>query len=98
MLLQGEQYRCSRNEGVFSVDGDRGSLTVTRHKGNQHKGDQDLAIDFRATIAGISALIYGTCAIDDLIHKQGITDLNPAIYALLETSFTPCVIYNPFKF
>ena len=85
---------CSWNEGVFRVNGDRGSLTVKRYNGDF----PDLAIDFRATIAGISALIYGTHGIDELIHKQWITDINPITYEVLENAFTPCVIYNPFKF
>lgn len=86
---------CIWNEGVFGVNSDRGRLTVKRY-GN---GDfQDLAIDFRTTIAGISALIYGTSAIEELVQKQLITDLNADTYQLLEKWFTPCVIYNPFKF
>ncbi len=86
--------QCSWNESVFRVDGDRGSLTVKRYNGDV----QNMAIDFHATIAGISALIYGTCAIGELVHKQWITNLNPVTYELLENAFTPCVIYNPFKF
>lgn len=85
---------CSWNEGIFRVDGDRGSLTVKRYNGDL----QNIAIDFRATISGISALIYGTHGIHELVHKQWITDINPATYELLENSFTSCVIYNPFKF
>ena len=85
---------CSWNEGVFGVSSHRGQLMVKRY-GN---GDfQDLAINFCATIAGISALIYGTHGINELVHKQWITDINPATYKLLENTFTPCVIYNPFK-
>jgi hypothetical protein len=86
---------CIWNEGVFGVNSDRGELVVKRYG----KGDfQDLAIDFRATIAGISALIYGTSAIEELVQNQSITDLNSETYQLLEKWFTPCVIYNPFKF
>jgi len=70
------------------------SLTVKRYNGDV----QNIAIDFHATIAGISALLYGTYAIAELVHKQWITNLNPVTYALLENAFTPCVIYNPFKF
>ncbi|NMF59559.1 GNAT family N-acetyltransferase [Pseudanabaena yagii] len=86
--------QCSWNESIFRVDGDCGSLTVKRYNGDV----QNMAIDFHATIAGISALIYGTCAIAELVHKQWITNLNPVTYELLENAFTPCVIYNPFKF
>ncbi|PZO43871.1 MAG: hypothetical protein DCF19_04380 [Pseudanabaena frigida] len=86
---------CIWNEGVFGVNSDRGELVVKRYG----KGDfQDLAINFRATIAGISALIYGTSAIEELVQNQSITDLNSETYQLLEKWFTPCVIYNPFKF
>ena len=87
---------CIWNEGVFGVSSNnRGQITVKRY-GN---GDfQDLAIDFRATIEGISALIYGTYAIAELVQKQWITEINPSIYELLEKWFTPCVIYNPFNF
>ena len=89
---------CIWNEGVFgvSVTGeDRRKLVVKRY-GN---GDsQELAIDFRATIAGISALVYGTYEIAELVEKQWITEINPATRELLEKCFTPCVIYNPFKF
>lgn len=85
---------CSWNDGVFRVDGDRGSLTVKRYNGDY----PNLAIDFRTTIAGISALMYGTHSLDELVHKRWITDLNPATSKFLENSFTPCVIYNPFKF
>ena len=87
---------CIWNEGIFGVNvsgKDSGKLTVKRY-GN----GEDLAIDFRATIAGISALIYGTQAIGELVQKQWITDINPTIYYLLEKLFTPCVIYNPFRF
>lgn len=63
---------CIWNDGVFGVNAsekDRGKLTVKRYS----SGDfQDLAIDFRATIAGISALIYGTYAIAELVHKNGL--------------------------
>ncbi|WP_271253926.1 GNAT family N-acetyltransferase [Pseudanabaena sp. Chao 1811] len=86
--------QCSWNESIFRVDGDHGSLTVKRYNGDV----QNMVIDFRATIAGISALIYGTCEIAELVHKQWITNLNPVTYELLENAFTPCVIYNPFKF
>ncbi len=86
--------QCSWNESIFRVDGDRGSLTAKRYNGDV----QNMAIDFHATIAGISALIYGTGAIAELVHKQWITNLNPVTYELLENAFTPCVIYNPFKF
>ncbi len=89
---------CIWNEGVFGVSATSGicpKLTVKRY-GN---GDfQDIAIDFRATIAGISALIYGTYAIAELVHKQWITEINPETYKSLEKRFTPCVIYNPFRF
>lgn len=92
---------CIWNEGVFGVssiakkESDRRKLTVKRY-GN---GDfQDIAIDFRATIAGISALIYGTYAIGELVQKQWITEINLETHKLLEKWFTPCVIYNPFRF
>jgi len=87
---------CIWNEGVFGVSSNnRGQITVKRY-GN---GDfQDLAIDFRATIEGISALIYGTYAIAELVQKQWITEINPSTSELLEKWFTPCVIYNPFNF
>ncbi|NUN64081.1 GNAT family N-acetyltransferase [Pseudanabaena biceps] len=85
---------CNWNDGIFRVDGDRGSLMVKRYNGD----NPNLAINFRATIAGISALIYGTHRLDELVHKQWISDLNATTYKFLENSFTPCVIYNPFKF
>ena len=86
---------CNWNEGIFGVSSHRGQLVVKRY-GN---GDfQNLAIDFRATIVGISALIYGTQAIAELVHRQWITDINSDTYELLENSFIPCVIYNPFRF
>ncbi len=87
---------CIWNEGVFGVShNNRGQITVKRY-GN---GDfQDLKIDFRTTIEGISALIYGTYAIAELVQKQWITEINPSTYELLEKWFTPCVIYNPFNF
>ncbi|HBC41893.1 MAG TPA: hypothetical protein DCZ88_08355 [Pseudanabaena sp.] len=86
--------QCSWNESIFRVDSDRGSLAVKRHNSDV----QNMAIDFRATITGISALIYGTYTISELVHKQWITKLNPVTFKLLENAFTPCVIYNPFKF
>jgi predicted acetyltransferase len=86
---------CNWNDGVFGVNGDRGQLTVKRYS----NGDiADLAIDFKATIAGISALIYGTQAIGDLVHQQWITGITPETCERLEKCFTPCLIYNPFKF
>jgi predicted acetyltransferase len=86
---------CNWNDGVFGVNGDRGQLTVKRYS----NGDiADLAIDFKATIAGISALIYGTQAIDELVHQQWITEITPETCERLEKCFTPCLIYNPFKF
>ncbi len=86
--------QCSWNESIFRVDSDRGSLAVKRYNSDV----QNIAIDFRATITGISALIYGTYTISELVHKQWITKLNPVTFKLLENAFTPCVIYNPFKF
>jgi predicted acetyltransferase len=91
---------CIWNEGVFGVSvsdkkEDRGKLTVKRYG----IGDfPDLAIDFRATIAGISALVYGTQAIDELIYQEWITDIKPEVSQQLEAYFQPCLIYNPFKF
>jgi len=85
---------CHWNEGIFRVNGDRGSLTVKRYNGDL----SNLAIDFSATIAGISALIYGTQSVSELIHKQWITAINDDTYTQLEQCFTPCLIYNPFKF
>ena len=87
---------CIWNEGVFGVSSNnRGQIIVKRY-GN---GDfQDLAIDFRATIEGMSALIYGTYAIAEIVQKQWISEINPATHELLEKWFTPCVIYNPFNF
>ena len=91
---------CIWNEGVFGVSvsdkrEDRGKLTVKRYG----LGDfPTLAIDFRATIAGISALVYGTQALDELLAQQWITDLKPEVCEQIETYFPPCLIYNPFKF
>ena len=91
---------CIWNEGVFGVsvsrtEGDRSKLTVKRYS----NGDfLDLTIDFRATIAGLSAMVYGTYAIGELVQRQWITDIQPETRKLLEKWFTPCVIYNPFKF
>jgi len=86
---------CNWNDGVFGVNGDRGQIMVKRYS----NGDgSNPAIDFRATIAGISALIYGTHAIGELVHKQWITEITPETCERLEKCFTPCLIYNPFKF
>ena len=91
---------CIWNEGVFGVSvsdkkENRGNLTVKRYG----IGDfPDLAIDFRATVAGISALVYGTQAIDELIYQQWITDIKLEVRQQLEAYFQPCLIYNPFKF
>ncbi len=86
---------CNWNDGVFGVNGDRGNLTVKRYGSG---GSQDLAIDFHTTIAGISALIYGTHAIAELVHKKWITKITSDTRERLEKCFTPCLIYNPFKF
>lgn len=86
---------CHWNDGIFGVNGDRGQLTVKRY-GNGDIGN--LTIDFRATIAGISALIYGTHPISELLHNQWITEISSETSARLEKWFTPCLIYNPFKF
>lgn len=86
---------CHWNDGVFGVHSDRGSLSVKRY-GNGEVWD--LAIDFCATIAGISALIYGTQSIAESIHKQWITEISAKTRERLEKCFTPCLIYNPFKF
>ncbi len=85
---------CHWNEGVFSVNGDRGSLNVKRYNGDL----SGLAIDFCATISGVSALIYGTQTVSELVHKQWITEINMDTCKQLEKCFTPCLIYNPFKF
>jgi len=91
---------CIWNEGVFGVSVSEkkenlGKLTVKRYG----IGDfPDLAIDFRATIAGISALVYGTQAIEELVYRQWITDIKPEVRQQLEGYFKPCLIYNPFKF
>jgi predicted acetyltransferase len=91
---------CIWNEGVFGVNVSekkehRGKLTVKRYG----IGDfPDLAINFRATIAGISALVYGTQAINELVYQQWITDIKPEVRQQLEAYFQPCLIYNPFKF
>jgi predicted acetyltransferase len=91
---------CIWNQGVFGVSVSEkkeslGKLTVKRYG----IGDfPDLAIDFRATIAGISALVYGTQAIDELIYQEWITDIKPEVSQQLEAYFQPCLIYNPFKF
>jgi predicted acetyltransferase len=90
---------CHWNDGVFGIrgdlHGDRGQLTVKRY-GNSDMAN--LAIDFRATIAGMSALIYGTQTISELLQKQWITEINSETCERLEKCFTPCLIYNPFKF
>jgi|694.fasta_scaffold108924_3 predicted acetyltransferase len=91
---------CIWNEGVFGVSvsekkEDRGKLTVKRYG----IGDfPNLAIDFRATIVGISALVYGTQGINELLAQQWITDIKPEVSEQIETYFPPCLIYNPFKF
>lgn len=85
---------CHWNDGIFGISGERGQLTVKRYGGDT----SNLAIDFHTTIAGISALIYGTHAIAELVHKQWLTQINTATCERLEKCFTPCVIYNPFKF
>ena len=87
---------CIWNEGVFGVSSNNRGQTSVKRYGN---GDfQDLAIDFRATIEGMSALIYGTYAIAEIVQKQWISEINPSTHELLEKWFTPCVIYNPFNF
>jgi predicted acetyltransferase len=85
---------CHWNDGVFGISGERGQLTVKRHGSDI----ANLEIDFHVTIAGISALIYGTHAIAELVHKQWLTQINAATCERLEKCFIPCVIYNPFKF
>ena len=88
---------CHWNEGIFTINSDRSfapQIAIKRHNGEQFDG----AIDFHTTIAGISALIYGTAAIEQLVHKQWITEINPATCQKLEKCFMPCLIYNPFKF
>lgn len=88
---------CHWNEGIFTISSDRSfapQIAIKRHNGEQFDG----AIDFYTTIAGISALIYGTAAIEQLMHKQWITEINPATRQKLEKCFMPCLIYNPFKF
>jgi predicted acetyltransferase len=90
---------CNWNDGVFGIrgdlHGDRGQLTVKRY-GNSDIAN--LAIDFCTTIAGMSALIYGTQTISELLQKQWITEINSETCERLEKCFTPCLIYNPFKF
>jgi predicted acetyltransferase len=89
---------CHWNEGIFSINGDRGQLTVKRHNNEDIK---TIAIDFSTTITGISALIYGTQSPAELIHQHQITNINPnnpQISHQLEQIFPPCSIYNPFKF
>ncbi len=86
---------CHWNEGVFGVNGDHGQLLVKRYSNNEIEG---LDIDFHATIMGLSALVYGTHAIEELIHRQWITKIHPSTRELLSQWFTPCLIYNPFKF
>jgi predicted acetyltransferase len=86
---------CHWNDGIFGVNGDRSQLTVKRY-GNGDIGN--LAIDFHVTIAGMSALIYGTQAISELVQKQWITEITLETCDRLEKCFTPCLIYNPFKF
>jgi len=91
---------CIWNEGVFGVcmsekKEDLGKLTVKRYG----SGDfPDLTINFRTTIAGISALIYGTQAIDELVYQQLVTNINRETSQQLETWFKSGLIYNPFKF
>ena len=86
---------CHWNEGVFGVNGDHGQLLVKRYSNGEA---EDLEIDFHATIMGISALVYGTHEIEELVHKKWITKIHPSTLELLTQWFTPCVIYNPFKF
>ncbi|PZU98368.1 MAG: hypothetical protein DCE90_04445 [Pseudanabaena sp.] len=86
---------CSWNEGIFGVNGDRGQLSVRRIVNDDLPSS---AISFRATVAGISALVYGTQAIDELVYKGMITNISGDTCKRLQESFTPCLIYNPFKF
>ena len=86
---------CSWNEGIFGVNGDRGQLNVRRIVNDDLPSS---AINFRATVTGISALVYGTMAIDELVYKGMLTNINVDICKRLQESFTPCMIYNPFKF
>lgn len=87
---------CHWNEGIFTISSDphHSQITVKRHNGEQFHGE----IDFHATIAGISALVYGTEAIEQLEHKQWITEINSATRQKLKKCLMPCLIYNPFKF
>ncbi|OIP78090.1 MAG: hypothetical protein AUK48_02425 [Oscillatoriales cyanobacterium CG2_30_44_21] len=86
---------CSWNEGIFGVNGDRGQLSVRRIVNDDLPNS---AINFRATVAGISALVYGTQAIDELVYKGMLTNISEDTCKQLQESFTPCLIYNPFKF
>ncbi len=87
---------CSWNDGIFQISSAQNypQITVKRCNGDL----TNVAIDFHTTIAGISALIYGTEAIDQLVHKQWITEISAVTRQKLEKCFMPCLIYNPFKF
>jgi predicted acetyltransferase len=81
---------CNWNSGIFTLESENHILNIKR---NPH-----VKPDFKCTIAGISALVYGTLSLSELEYRNWLEVINEAVRSLLESWFPPLPLYNTWKF
>jgi predicted acetyltransferase len=89
-LAVSDQF-CEWNNGCYEIRAEAGRLRCDR------LADQSEA-DVNATIEGISALVYGTLPLAELIHKGWVKVNNPEVGDRLAAWFPPLPLYNTFRF
>ncbi len=81
---------CNWNSGIFTLESENHILNI---KCNPH-----VKPDFKCTIQGISALVYGTLSLSELEYRYWLEVINEAERSLLESWFPPLPLYNTWKF
>ena len=84
---------CDWNNGTFSVSSVQGKLEIARHAGTEI-----VQPDIKATIKGISALVYGTLSLEEIAYKKWLEVLNPNVANILEQWFPVLPLYNTFRY
>ncbi|MFW9832161.1 MAG: sterol carrier protein domain-containing protein, partial [Candidatus Thorarchaeota archaeon] len=81
--------QCGWNNGTYLIQADSGKLSITTTK---------RAAKIEMAIQGLSALVYGTNAIDEIEYQGWIKGLDSQRRKLLQNWFPPIYLYNPYNF
>jgi len=81
--------QCAWNHGVYRATARDGRLAATREAG---------APELELTIEGLTALVYGAFALEEIAFRGWVTGLDDECRHLLAQWFPPTPLFNPYYF